>query len=143
KDKAFFFFNYEGVRLVQGFSQVATVPLARTSTATDPKTAAAINAVLALYPAPTFSINTTAGTGQTTVVRNQTANENYYLGRFDYNLSDKDSVFARYFIDLQDAVYPFTGGNVGLWPEIDKGTSQFINLEERHIFSPSVINVAR
>src|SRR5260370_38792569 len=31
-DKAFFFFNYEGIRLVQGFSQIATVPLARTST---------------------------------------------------------------------------------------------------------------
>ena len=143
KDKAFFFFNYEGIRFVQGYSQTATVPLVRTSTASNPATAAAINAVLALYPAPTFNINPAAGTGQTTVVRNQTAHENYYLGRFDYNFSEKDAVFGRYFMDLQDAVYPFTGGNVGLWPELDKGANQFFNMEERHIFSPNVINVVR
>ena len=143
KDKAFFFFNYEGVRIVQGFSEVATVPLARVSTATNPQTAAAVNAVLALLPTPTFNLNTAAGTGQTTVVKDQTAHENYYLGRFDYNLSEKDSVFARYFADLQNALYPFTGGNLGLWPEIDNGTSQFFNTEERHIFSPTVINVLR
>ena len=145
---------------MQGFSQIATVPITRTATcaasaatafcaANDPRSAAAVNAVLALYPAPTFNIinsitnGVNVGTGQTTVVKTQTADENYYLGRFDYTLSDKDAVFARYFIDLQNAMYPFQGGNVGLWPEIDKGTSQFINLEDRHIFSPTVINVAR
>jgi hypothetical protein len=143
KDKTFFFFNYEGIRFVQGFSQTVTVPLVRASTATDPKTAAAINAVLALYPPPGFNINAAAGTGQATVVKNQTAHENYYLGRFDYNLSANDSFSGRYFADLQNAVYPFSGGNVGLWPELDVGSNQFANVEERHIFSPSVINIAR
>ena len=52
KDKLFFFVNYEGIRQVQGFSQTVTVPLARTSTATNPASAAAVNAVLALYPQP-------------------------------------------------------------------------------------------
>ena len=143
KDKAFFFFNYEGIRFVQGFSQTVTVPLVRTSTATNPATAAAVNAVLALYPQPAFNINTAAGTGQATVVKSQTAHENYVLGRLDYNLSEKDSVFGRYFIDLQNAVYPFAGGNVGLWPELDVGSNQFLNIEERHIFSPTVINIVR
>ena len=51
KDKIFFFFNYEGIRLVQGQSQVATVPLVRsTTTATNPVSAAEVNAVLALFP---------------------------------------------------------------------------------------------
>src|SRR3984893_3670195 len=118
KEKAFFFFNYEGIRFVQGFSQTATVPLARTSTSTNPATAGAINAVLALFPQPTFNINTAAGTGQATVVKNQPAHENYYLGRVDYNLSEKDSFFGRYFMDLQDTMYPYIGGNVGLWPEV-------------------------
>ena len=143
KDRAFFFFNYEGIRFVQGFSQTVTVPLARASTSTNPATAAAINAVLALYPQPAFNINTAAGTGQATVVKNQTAHENYFLGRVDYNVSTKDSISARYFIDLQHAVYPFTGALVGLWPELDAGTNQFFNLEDRHIFSPSVINIVR
>jgi hypothetical protein len=65
------------------------------------------------------------------------------LGRVDYNLSAKDSIFGRYFIDLQNAVYPFTGALVGLWPESDTGGNQFFNLENRHIFSPTVINIAR
>lgn len=143
KDKAFFFFNYEGIRFVQGFSQTATVPLARESTATNPATAGAINAVLALYPAPAFNINTRAGTGQATVVKNQTADENYYLGRVDYTWSAKDSFYGRYFRDLQNAVYPFNGGNVGLWPEVDAGANQFFTMEERHIYSAAVINILR
>jgi hypothetical protein len=143
KDRAFFFFNYEGIRQVQGQSQIATVPLSRTSTSTDPTVAASVNAVLALYPQPQFNINPAAGTGQATVVKKQAAEENYYLGRFDYNLSSKDSFLARYFIDKQNAFYPFFGGAVGLWGERDLGSNQFANVEERHIFSPSVVNIAR
>ena len=143
KEKAFFFINYEGIQSVQGVSQVATVPLARASTATNPQTAAEVNAVLALYPAPQFNINTAAGTGQATVVERQPIHENYYLGRFDYNLSGKDSFLGRYFMDRQSAFYPFIGGAVGQWGEPDIGANQFINLEERHIFSPTVVNIAR
>ena len=145
KDKAFFFVNYEGIRKVQGQSQIVTVPDLnhRTSTSTNPQTAAAVNAVMALYPAPTFNFNTGAGTGQTTVVESQTAHENYLLGRLDYNVSDKDSVFGRYFIDLQAAVYPYSGSNLGLQPELENGANQFFSMEERHIFSPTVVNVLR
>ncbi len=141
KDKAFFFFNYEGIHSVQGFSQTVTVPVSRASTSTNPATAAAVNAVLALFPAPQFNINSL--TGQALVVKVQPIHENYYLGRFDYTFSEKDSIFARYFIDLQNATYPFSGGGVGLWPEQDIGANQFFNLEERHIFSPNVVNLAR
>src|SRR5665213_1346074 len=35
------------------------------------------------------------------------------------------------------------GAAVGLWPESDTGANQFATVEERHIFSPTVINVAR
>ncbi len=148
KDKVFFFFNYEGVQLIQGGSQIVTVPLVRTTTtATNPQSAAEVDAVLALYPAAQYNLNPAAntgfGTGQATVVKNQTAHENYYLGRIDYNLSDKDSFFGRYFVDLQNAVYPFSGGNTGIDPENDIGTNQFANLEERHIFSPTVVNIVR
>lgn len=154
RDKAFFFVNYEGIRKLQGFSQTVTVPsnpacpltCRLSSTAADPKTAAAVNAVLALYPFPQFNlvnVNATVGTGQTTVVANQTAHENYVLGRIDYNLSDKDSLFGRYFDDLQDAIYPFSGSNLALQPELENGGNQFLNLEERHIFSPTIVNVVR
>lgn len=146
KDKAFFFFNYEGVRSDQGTSQIATVPIAGPSaiTATDPKTAAAVAAVLALYPTQgLYNFNTSAGTAQATVVDPTTGNENYYLGRFDYNVSERDSTFVRYFIDKQNGFYPFLGGNLGINGEQNIGTNQFANVEERHLFSPTVVNVAR
>ena len=143
KDKLFFFLNYEGIRYVLGVSSTVTVPLTRTSTATDPTVAAEVNAALALYPQPSFNINTAAGTGQTVVVKNNTANENYLLGRVDYTLSEKDSFLARYFDDLQHAIYPYSGSALGLWGEADRGNNQFFTLEERHIFSPTLVNLLR
>ena len=99
------------------------------------------------FRAATFNINPAAnqgfGTGQTTVVANNVAHENYYLGRVDYNISGKDSFFGRYFVDKQDAIYPFSGGATALLPESDLGTNQFATLEERHIFSPTIVNVVR
>jgi hypothetical protein len=147
KDKLFFFVNYEGLTYTQGVSNVATVPLTRTSTSLNSATAAAVNGVLALYPIPTFNFKhnivggVDTGTGQATVVGDNTALENYILGRMDYTISDKDSFFGRYFIDRQHAVYPFSGGGAtGKWGEDDHGHNQFFNMEERHIFSPTKIN---
>lgn len=151
KDKLFFFVNYEGLTYTQGVSSVATVPVPRTSISTNAATAAAVNAILALYPTPTFNIKPATAsvggkivdvsTGQATVVGDNTARENYLLGRVDYTFSDKDSFFGRYFIDRQHAVYPFSGGGAtGLWGEDDHGHNQFFNMEERHIFSPTKIN---
>jgi len=91
KDKLFFFGNYEGIHFLQGASQIVTVPwnpactaCGLTSTSTNPQSAAAVNAVLALYPLPTRNFNAIAntgstafplgiGTGQTTVVANTLA----------------------------------------------------------------------
>jgi hypothetical protein len=155
KDKAFYFFNYEGIWQLQGLSHIAFVPDAnhRTPTfaeATNPAAYNAISAAMAVYPMPTFGLNPTAGTGEANVYGNTIAHENFILGRFDYTLSDKDSLFLRYFYDKQHVIDPYNGGNgtasggyLPYWPERDEGMNHFATLEWRRIISPTLVNTSR
>jgi len=157
KDKAFFFVNYEGVWQLLAQTKIATVPDAahRTPTfarASNPVSYDGIVNALALYPMPAFNFNPAAGTGQVTQVANQVAHEHYFLGRFDYTLSAKDSFFTRYFFDKQHVVDPFGGGYAGvglsqvglpLWPETNDSMNHFATIEWRRIISPTLLNTAR
>ena len=154
KDKMFFFANYEGIWQLQAISHIAFVPDAshRTpaATVTDPAVASAIVAAMAVYPMPTFGFNAAAGTGEANVFGQTIAHENYLLGRFDYNMSDKDSFFVRYFYDKQHVIDPYNGGNgtaaggfLPYWPERDEGMNHFATIEWRRIISPTLINNAR
>ena len=73
-----------------------------------------------------MNINAAAKTGQIPEVANQVAQENYGLARIDYNISSKDSVFARYLIDRQFIVQPFGVSNTSsllpFWPNRTMGT---------------------
>jgi hypothetical protein len=155
KDKAFFFVNYEGVWQLLAQSKFANVPDANhrtpsVSQAANPTTYNAIVNTLALYPLPTINLSPTAGTGQIIQVANQTVHENYALARFDYTLSDKDSLFARYLMDKQHVIDPFIGGNGSAtggylpnWPELDEGMDTFSTVEWRRVISPTLLNTAR
>ena len=76
-------------------------------------------------------------------VASNIGNEDYLLGRIDYNISGKDSLSFRYVSDNSHAFYPFTGSGLPDWPEADHGHNQFFTAEERHIFSPTLINSAQ
>jgi hypothetical protein len=156
RDKAFFFVNYEGVWQLLAQTKIATVPDAthRTPTfarATNPVGYDGITNALALYPLPTYNFSSAAGTGQVNQVASQIAHENYFLGRFDYTLSTKDSLFTRYFFDKQHVTDPFGGGyaptgfQVGLplWGEVDDSMNHFATIEWRRIISPTLLNTAR
>ena len=158
KNKMFFFVNYEGVWQLLAQTRIATLPNATSRTpsfarATNPATYDAIVNTLAIYPLPTFNFKpiagTSLGTGQFAEVANQVAQEHYFLGRFDYNLSEKDSFFARYFFDKQHVIDPFAGGGVNgnqflpYWPERDEGFNTFATIEWRRVISPTLLNTAR
>jgi len=134
KDKAFFFVNYEGIRQLLGETKIAFVPDATVRASAVP----AVQPTLALFPLPTTVIG--GGIGSIAEVANQIAHEDYVLARFDYTLSDKDSLFFRYLSDKANFVEPFSGSNLPLWPESDNSHNQFMTLEERRIISPSMIN---
>jgi len=147
KDKAFFFVNYEGIQQLLGETKVAFVPDAAhraiASSVTNPVTAQALANTIALYPLPDPGTVNAAGIGTSTQVASQTAHENYVLSRFDYTLSAKDSLFFRYISDKADLFEPFSGSLIPLWPEQDASHTQYATLEERHIVSPTIVNVAR
>ena len=167
KDKIFFFANYEGLRKSQVTSSIVTVPDAcahqflTTATAgggcgapvaqnntpfgTNPAVATAIRNTMALWPMPNYNqeLLTGAGapseTGQAVVLDPLRGHENYILGRVDYNISAKDSLFVRYVLDY--AQRDFTTG-IPLWPELDTTKDHFVSIEERRLFSAKIVNTA-
>jgi len=151
KDKAFFFVNYEGIRQLLGETKIANVPgcnlntAACTPTTTNPATRQAIINTLSVFPNADSVVN---GQPRATSVANQIAHEDYVLARFDYAISDKDSIFVRYVSDKSSFVEPFGGGAFGggpipFWPELDASHSNFATTEWRRIVSPTLVNVAR
>ena len=106
--------NYEGLRQSQGVSEVATVPDANAHNGILPSgfvgVSPAVASTLALYPLPTTEVLSATGqptgTGQLTEVANQIGHEDYVLGRVDYIISDKDSIFVRYVSDRATYLIP-------------------------------------
>jgi hypothetical protein len=107
--------------------------------------AASIRGILALYAlagAPTGA--DLGGFGSLSTEGANTQNENYYIGRVDYNLSSKDALFGRYISDRAKQLLPFSGSPVlPLWPETDIDNNQYFTLQERRIVSPTVVNSVR
>lgn len=164
KNKLFFFANYEGVRQIFGQSFPAFVPdgparqgylptgpggsLVPISPSCPPYSPTAncisnpaIAAVLALYPLPTTQIG--GGKGEVTQVGIQRGGEDYGIGRLDYTLSDKDSLFVRYGTDRAHILIPNlnTAPILG-WPLNNTTANHYATIEERRVFTTSLINVA-
>ena len=152
KDKAFFFFNYEGLRSSQGITGRALVPLTSIVDAAEEEEGAVapvIAPVLALYadnpPTPgATSVGTLPGFSgwhysQSALV----VNEDYILGRLDYNIGPKDTIFARYVHDGANQRQPYPQSTLPYWPETDKSGDHYFTIEERRTISSNMVNAAR
>ena len=140
KNKLFFFANYEGIRQILDTTYVNFVPSAALrqgiAGGVQYQVHPASAAMMALYPQAQFPTNN-PDVGRYNYVGAQTSPENFFLGRVDWNISDKDSFFARYQIDYGNRT---TYANWGLWPTFDVTHNNFLTAGERHIFSPTLIN---
>ncbi len=79
------------------------------------------------------------GTAQILINAESPGTEYFTVGRFDWNVSDKDTLFARYLIDDAYTTEPFYG-NFPAWPELEDSTNQYLTVGEKRVISGTLIN---
>ncbi len=162
KNKAFFYANYEGVRqglesegVIKGVPDINAhagylpCSVAKTFTCNTSTNLAfvgipaSIAPLLALFPVGLTS--PTTGIGNFVSVSPQSNHDDYLLTRFDYTISSKDNLFVRYVRDTAQALTQApNGGSVpGVSSEADTTANHFVTIEEDHVISPTLINLAR
>jgi outer membrane receptor protein involved in Fe transport len=93
---------------------------------------------LPFFHLPTAS--TIGNVGQYVFQRQQVVSENYYTGRVDEKISEKDSLFGTYVYDYAPLTQPDILNNI-LLQSIAK--RQIAAFEENHTFSPTLLNSFR
>jgi hypothetical protein len=135
KDKAFFFFSYEGLRQRQGLT-FNTVVLDATQRAgvTDPVS----RRLLDFIPVANSGANRFIGSGTAPV------NIDQWTGDVSYNLSNDDRVHGYYAFQRDLRGEPNLQGNsVPGFGDTRQSHRQIFTLNETHTFGPTVVNEAR
>ena len=168
RDKMFFFVNYEGLHQALGETRIISLPDNNAHLGYLPNAAGVLTCVnaptivypnpdcggtipkaiqpyLAFYdqffPRPASLIG--GGIGQETLNPAQTGSENYVIGRYDWTLSQDDSVLVRYLGDFAELGEPSAGALPTVWPSLSRNRNQFATIEEKHTVSNTIINSAR
>ena len=150
KDKLFLFGNYEGFRQRLAISSDAIVPGTNARLGllpNGPTCDSSGNCVKqlmvayanAFWPAPTGADSPIDGTAHSVTNPPQSVREDFGLVRFDYTISAADSFSANYNIDNGFRSVPQVDP---IFIQLSDIHSQVISLQETHIFSPRVVNVA-
>lgn len=137
KDKTFFFANYEG--FVQNLHQtsVAFAPDLASRAAAAPS----VQPLLNLWITPPANAPDFNGIAQVFSSPLQTIRENFGNARIDHVFSPKDTFSAVYTIDDGNDFTPTTANPYST--DVLTLREQVATLEETHVFSPALLNVAR
>jgi hypothetical protein len=153
RDKMFFFTNYEGVRERRGVTLSAIVPDENARRGCLPgagpqgncpagfRNVGVVSTVapyLAIWPLPTGQ-NFNDGTAAFAGAASTATGEDYGMGRFDYNISESDSVFLSLTLSNAFRTDPNELPVFALQADTRTYTS---SLEWTHIFSPRLLHVA-
>ncbi len=142
RDRSFFFASYEGLRETKDVPLVASVPDDTTRSGTvSPLT----KPYLDLFPRANGPLildskGNPTGVAEFTGVQDRSSVQNFGVLRFDQNFSDRDTAFARVLIDNSVIDQPVFFAE---WPNIVRNHKVVGTLEERHMFSSSLLNELR
>ena len=78
------------------------------------------------------------GTGEGVLQHSKISDEDNFVIKLDHNFSDSDSMFVRYTFDDATVDRPLINFATGFITR-----NQYVTVEEKHIFSPTLLNVAR
>jgi len=137
KDKSFLFGNYEGYRQHLHQTSAAFVPDLASRAAAVPS----VQPLLNLWPTPPADAPDFNGIAQVFSSPLQTIREDFGTARFDQSFSPKDTFSTVYTIDdgadnTATTANPYSTDILTL-------REQVLSLDETHVFSPSLLNVAR
>ena len=164
KDKTFFFANYEGIQSLLALNDVEKVPDAAAhqgivngvNVGVKPE----IAPYLAIYPnygasggpalPPGYTDSPALGTAQFISTGQQPISENYIAAKVDQQFSTANSASVRFVSDRGLQTDPWFGGAAAGQPgviafsgaETDPEANSYSTIQDRHIFSASLINVA-
>ncbi|HEX3471324.1 MAG TPA: carboxypeptidase-like regulatory domain-containing protein [Silvibacterium sp.] len=137
RDKSFVFANYEGYRQNLHQTSVAFVPdLASRAAAVE-----SVKPLLDLWPTPPANAPDFNGIAEVFSSPLQTIREDFGTVRFDQNFSSRNTFSAVYTIDDGGDVTPTTANPYST--DVLTLREQVLSLDQTHIFSPSLLNVAR
>ncbi len=80
------------------------------------------------------------GTGEFIFDQPNITDEDYFVVKVDHQLSDSDSFFVRYTYD--DSIHDFVTGSF-IYGRESFSRSQYLTIEEKHVFSPNLLNEVR
>jgi Carboxypeptidase regulatory-like domain len=137
KDKTFVFGNYEGFRQQLHQTSVTFVPDAASRAAAVPS----VQPLLNLWPTPPAGAPDFSGIAEVFSSPLQTIREDFGTVRVDHTFSQRDTFSAIYTIDDGN---DFTSTPLDpLSSDVVTLREQVLSLEETHVFSPALVNIAR
>ena len=137
KDKAFLFGNYEGLRQNLHQTSAAFVPDLASRAAAAPS----VQPLLSLWPTPPADAPDFNGIAQVFSSPPQTIREDFGTTRLDLLLSSRDNFSSVYTIDDGGDVTATSGNPYST--DILNLREQVLSLDETHVFSPFLNNMAR
>jgi len=141
KNRLFFFGGVERLQEDVGVTTTAFVPTEAARSGGLFPVNPIMQPYMKLFPSPNAGDASAAqGIGVFTYEFSQPTRENFYQGRFDYTMSDKQSLFARY---TYDAANQTVTASFPDYATDSVSRNQFFTTEYKRIFSAALLNTAR